>query len=587
MYKTNFNKKPKIQEKQNNIRKLYYNMSKFPTPTELDIKQVTAKDTNEMSRILNRYGVAVLPLDILEEDRNKALDETKYYGTVNSILNKDNQVLEPSLYEKLHPETMKLRKVPDSKTGMIQQYFTPIHWLIQSNKTLRKAMSELYHNDDSNMKYTINRLRVSHKYKFDDYSLHIEGKDLFKITQDESGEIQGVELIDGEIASIVGLTGHRRFVFWDMNGADLKPLYLYWLKNKKGEFTKLPPDFMHKHYGGRRRMINVDCTKQPHLIVWKETAPHEIASSPSSSLFISPISKFEEDKIVKKVCTYQPKEYTGLTYHETNLLGALYNQGGFEWPSGKKLYHFCHQRAYKWWIPKSNSRYITSRENACDTYQMRLINTGSINQHTVEYQEKLKNRGIELPAIAFSESTPNFVVDILKVPDVILRDHGYIKDNGVIFDKTISVEQQITNEFIEAEKNNEVINLIEESSTEEDQESSSEDELDEDCIYNLKDKIEWTEMTLEEYFEYRDNIDTSGELWEQPESTFWIHQTDCWNQTGIFKGFDSLNKEELDHFYQNQACYLMRGRPCYIKGGWDCECRMAEENCWLLRTVEF
>ena len=87
-------------------------------------------------------------------------------------------------------------------------------------------------------------------------------------------------------------------------------------------------------------------------------------------------------------------------------------------------------------------------------------------------------------------------------------------------------------------------------------------------------------MTLEEYFEYRNDD-------EQPESTFWIHQTDCWNQTGIFKGLDDLSNEEIEHFYKNQACYLMCGTPCHIKGGWDCECRMAEEGCWLLRNVEF
>ena len=345
---------------------------------------------------------------------------------------------------------------------MIQQYFTPIHWVIQSDETLRNAMEELYKDSEGDIKYAPNRLRISQKYKYDDYSLHIEGKDLFDVETDDSGEIQNIKLLEGDIASIVGLTGQRRFVFWDMNDADLKPLYLYWLKNKS-EFTKLPPDFMHKHYPGRRRMISVDCSKTPHLIVWKETAPHEIASSPSSSLFISPISKYE-DKVVNKVCTYQPKEYEGLTYHETNLLGSLYHQGGFEWPSGKKLYQFCHQRAYKWWIPKSKSRYITSRDNACDSYQMRLIDVGKVDQHTPEYQKKLADRGIVLPAIAFAESTPNFVVDILKVPDVILRDHGYIKSQNqpdVVFEKTITIEQQLAKNFIEAQNNNEVINLIE------------------------------------------------------------------------------------------------------------------------------
>ena len=33
-----------------------------------------------------------------------------------------------------------------------------------------------------------------------------------------------------ELASIVGLSGKRRFVFWDMYNANLKPLYEYWKK---------------------------------------------------------------------------------------------------------------------------------------------------------------------------------------------------------------------------------------------------------------------------------------------------------------------------------------------------------------------
>ena len=57
---------------------------------------------------------------------------------------------------------------------------------------------------------------------------------------------------------------------------------------------------------------------------------------------------------------------------------------------------------------------------------MRLIDTGTIDQHTEEYQQKLADKGIVLPNIAFHKDTPNFVVDLLTIPDVILRDHGYI-----------------------------------------------------------------------------------------------------------------------------------------------------------------
>ena len=31
-----------------------------------------------------------------------------------------------------------------------------------------------------------------------------------------------------------------------------------------------------------------------------------------------------------------------------------------EWPSGKKLYQFCHQRAYKYYLPKVRSEYKDS-----------------------------------------------------------------------------------------------------------------------------------------------------------------------------------------------------------------------------------
>ena len=39
------------------------------------------------------------------------------------------------------------------------------------------------------------------------------------------------------------------------------------------------------------------------------------------------------------------------------------------------------------------------------------------NQHTAEYKAKLKELGIVLPKVAFEKETPNFVVDIAKLPD--------------------------------------------------------------------------------------------------------------------------------------------------------------------------
>ena len=117
----------------------------------------------------------------------------------------------------------------------------------------------------------------------------------------------------------IALRGIRRFGFWDLNGADLKPLKDYY-EEHGSEFTLIDPDYMHQHYPGRRRMVNVDCSKTPHIIMWQESNPHEIAGSPSLSIFISPVKGFNTTKI-KKVTSYQPVEYLGLTYHESDLLG--------------------------------------------------------------------------------------------------------------------------------------------------------------------------------------------------------------------------------------------------------------------------
>ena len=71
--------------------------------------------------------------------------------------------------------------------------------------------------------------------------------------------------------------------------------------------------------------------------------------------------------------------------------------GGYEWPSGKKLYQFCHQRAYKYYLPKVRSEY----KDSVGKFQMKLVKNGKVDQHTPEYQAKLKKLGIILPKIAF------------------------------------------------------------------------------------------------------------------------------------------------------------------------------------------
>ena len=124
--------------------------------------------------------------------------------------------------------------------------------------------------------------------------------------------------------------------------------------------------------------------------------------------------------------SYHPPEFEGLTRHETNLLACCYNMPGFTWPSGKKAYAFCHSRAYGFYMKRLRERYTKTNSQGRLTYQQRIIDIGTIDQHSVEYQNKLRDRGIVLPSIAFADTTPNFVVDILSLPEQTLRNYGFI-----------------------------------------------------------------------------------------------------------------------------------------------------------------
>ena len=99
---------------------------------------------------------------------------------------------------------------------------------------------------------------------------------------------------------------------------------------------------------------------------------------------------------------------------------------GFTWPSGKKAYAFCHSRAYGFYLDRIRDRY--TKQNAQDrrTFQQALLDIGTIDQHTQEYQTALSERGIKLPKVAFAETTPNFIVDLLSLPDQTLKNYGFI-----------------------------------------------------------------------------------------------------------------------------------------------------------------
>jgi hypothetical protein len=383
-------------------------------PINVPTEDILAKSPAEVQQILTRYGVAVIALPVDKGEMERALKETKFYNTANAMFKDEFKVAEPTTEELKKPAKYKKRKAGDDAQGMLHQYGTPLHTLIQMNPTLRATMSSLYGRD---INYLPNRLRISRKFKNNGKTLHIEAHELFRTNKE--GEI---ELIPGEVAMTIALRGTRLFGFWDLNGADLNPLKDYY-EEHGSEFTLVDPDYMHQHYPGRRRMVNVDCDETPHVIMWQESNPHEIAGSPSLSIFVSPVKGFNNTEITK-VTSYQPIEYLGLTYHQSDLLGLCYNMGGYEWPSGKKCYQYVHHRAWCHYRDKTKDEYKINGK-----FRQRLILTGEVDQHTTEYQAKLKEMKIELPEKVFHRSMPNFVVDITKLPITILKDYGFIKSD--------------------------------------------------------------------------------------------------------------------------------------------------------------
>ena len=53
-------------------------------------------------------------------------------------------------------------------------------------------------------------------------------------------------------------------------------------------YTKSQTRLAFVQYIFQNEFLNIDCSENPYLIVWRETTPHEIAHSPSLSAFISP-----------------------------------------------------------------------------------------------------------------------------------------------------------------------------------------------------------------------------------------------------------------------------------------------------------
>lgn len=382
-------------------------------PQLINSNLITTSNYQEINTILDNYGVVAYKLsDISTQEKINCIDKTNFYNTANNLLKTNFKVLEPTLSEKLNPYIFKKRNVPDAASGFIHQYFTPIHHLIHNSIDFRSCMNCLY---NDNVKYLPNRLRITSKTKYDKNSLHIEGIDIFRNNNEQ------ISIIPGEIAMIVGITGIRKFVFWDIKNKDLKPLYDYYTSKGSKEFTKIDFAWMSDNYPNCRKEVDIECNDSPVLIMWRETTPHEIASSPSLSLFISPTTSFNHTK--PKITTLQPLEYQNLTVHQSNLIGMCYNLPGILWPSGKKTYMFCHQRSIGFWLLKIKDDFKNNNK-----MRLKLI-SGSINQHSNEYKQKLIEKNIYLPDIIFSTNFPKIVIDITELPDNILKDYGFISEN--------------------------------------------------------------------------------------------------------------------------------------------------------------
>jgi hypothetical protein len=82
-------------------------------------------------------------------------------------------------------------------------------------------------------------------------------------------------------------------------------------------------------------------------------------------------------------------------------------------------------------------------------------------------------------------------------------------------------------------------------------------------------KIEWVEESFEDWY--------SGQ-----NQNFWIYSTDCGIQMGIWRGYDKLNQNDLDHFDTFEFDYFYYGEPnyynCYYPNSEMSEAEMARES---------
>ena len=199
-------------------------------PQEIPLTTVEAKNVTQLKPLLETYGVAVIALsDISTKDRNNAVKNTTFYQNANAIF-KNKPIREPTLAQKLMSQKYIQPKASDAASGMLHQYFTLIHHMLHDSKLLRNVLIQCWKTTPYvQIVYVCpiaSNLMIIHQF---------EGKNIFEVNNGN------IKLLSGEIACIAAIAGQRRFVFWDMKDANLKPLYDLWVENGRKNWTKPDP----------------------------------------------------------------------------------------------------------------------------------------------------------------------------------------------------------------------------------------------------------------------------------------------------------------------------------------------------------
>ena len=143
-------------------------------PIKVNINDILIENIADARETIFDNGAAVYRLNISKAERDSAVNKTKFYANVNDMFKESVQ--EPTLAQKLNPKTVPKQRVPMATQGFINEYFTPIHSLINKNKEVGKLFDAVY---KKKTKRAINRLRLCQKSKVNANSLHIEGEEIF------------------------------------------------------------------------------------------------------------------------------------------------------------------------------------------------------------------------------------------------------------------------------------------------------------------------------------------------------------------------------------------------------------------------